>query len=155
MSPTTSPPTGSPSWRQTNHEQFDKMKIGRGFIAALDQSGGSTPKALRAYGIDEDRYSDDDEMFALMHAMRSRIIESSSFDGDDIIGTIVFEDTMDRDWMEMTWLLAHEHEDILREVLSLLAARRQKWIINGGEDAILSTGTASAGLGGDDEESAL
>jgi hypothetical protein len=65
------------------------------------------------------------------------------------------EDTMDRDWMEMTWLLAHEHEDILREVLSLLAARRQKWIINGGEDAILSTGTASAGLGGDDEESAL
>jgi fructose-bisphosphate aldolase, class I len=96
MSPTTSPPTGSPSWRQTNHEQFDKMKNGRGFIAALDQSGGSTPKALRAYGIVEDRYSDDDEMFALMHVMRSRIIESPSFDGNDIIGTIVFEDTMDR-----------------------------------------------------------
>jgi fructose-bisphosphate aldolase, class I len=95
--PTTSLPTGSPSWHQTNHEQFDKMKIGRGFVAALDQSGGSTPKALRAYGIDEDRYSDDDEMFALMHAMRSRIIESSSFDGDDIIGTIVFEDTMERE----------------------------------------------------------
>jgi hypothetical protein len=77
MSPTTSRPTGSSSWRQMNHEQFDKMKLGRGFIAALDQSGGSTPKALRAYGIDEDRYTDDDEMFALMHMMRSRIIESS------------------------------------------------------------------------------
>ena len=93
----TSRPTGSSSWRQMNHEQFDKVKLGRGFVAALDQSGGSTPKALMAYGIDEDRYSDDDEMFALMHAMRSRIIESSSFDGDDIIGTIVFEDTMDRE----------------------------------------------------------
>jgi fructose-bisphosphate aldolase class I len=97
MSPTTSRPTGSSSWRHMNHEQFDKMKLGRGFIAALDQSGGSTPKALRAYGIDEDRYSDDDQMFALMHTMRSRIIESSSFDGNDIIGTIVFEDTMDRE----------------------------------------------------------
>ena len=93
----TSRRTGFWSWREMNHEQFDKMKIGRGFIAALDQSGGSTPKALRAYGIDEDRYSDDDEMFALMHTMRSRIIESPSFDGDEIIGTIVFEDTMDRE----------------------------------------------------------
>lgn len=80
-----------------NHAQFDKIKLGRGFIAALDQSGGSTPKALRAYGIDEDRYSDDDEMFALIHTMRSRIIESPSFDGNDIIGAIVFEDTMDRE----------------------------------------------------------
>lgn len=97
MSTTPSNPTGPSSWRQRNREQFDKMKLGRGFIAALDQSGGSTPKALRAYGIDEDRYSDDDEMFALMHTMRSRIIESPSFDGDDIIGTILFEDTMDRD----------------------------------------------------------
>jgi fructose-bisphosphate aldolase class I len=97
MSPTNSHPTGSSSWRQMNHEQCDKVKLGRGFLAALDQSGGSTPKALRAYGIDEDRYSDDDEMFALMHMMRSRIIESSSFDGNDIIGTIVFEDTMDRE----------------------------------------------------------
>ena len=97
MSPATSRPTGSSSWRQMKHEQFDKMKLGRGFIAALEQSGGCTPKALMAYGIDDDRYSDDDEMFALMHAMRSRIIESSSFDGDDIIGTILFEDTMDRE----------------------------------------------------------
>jgi fructose-bisphosphate aldolase, class I len=78
-------------------EQFQKVKYGRGFIAALDQSGGSTPKALKLYGIDEDQYSDDDEMFALMHTMRSRIIQSPSFDGDSIIGAILFEDTMDRE----------------------------------------------------------
>jgi fructose-bisphosphate aldolase, class I len=79
-----------------NEEQFQKMKCGRGFIAALDQSGGSTPKALRAYGIDENQYSDDDEMFALMHAVRSRIIKSPSFRGDRILAAILFEDTMDR-----------------------------------------------------------
>jgi len=78
-------------------KQFQKVKLGRGFIAALDQSGGGTPKSLKLYGIDEGRYSDDDEMFALMHAMRSRIIQSPSFDGDDIIGAILFEDTMDRE----------------------------------------------------------
>lgn len=83
--------------RQMNDEQFQKVRLGRGFIAALDQSGGSTPKALKLYGIDEDQYADDDEMFALMHAMRSRIIQSPSFDGDDIIAAILFEDTMDRD----------------------------------------------------------
>jgi fructose-bisphosphate aldolase, class I len=80
-----------------NDEQFEKVKHGRGFLAALDQSGGSTPKALKLYGIDEDEYADDDEMFALMHAMRSRIIQSPSFSGDDIIGAILFEDTMDRE----------------------------------------------------------
>jgi fructose-bisphosphate aldolase class I len=80
-----------------NEEQFQKVKLGRGFIAALDQSGGSTPKALKLYGIDEDQYSDDDEMFALMHAMRTRIIQSPSFDGHNIIGSILFEDTMDRE----------------------------------------------------------
>ncbi len=78
-------------------DQFKKVQHGSGFIAALDQSGGSTPKALEAYGVDEDRYADDDEMFALMHAMRSRIIESPSFDGNHIIGAILFEDTMDRE----------------------------------------------------------
>jgi fructose-bisphosphate aldolase, class I len=77
-------------------EQFQKIQSGQGFIAALDQSGGSTPKALRLYGIDDDQYSDDDEMFALMHAMRSRIITSPSFSGDHILGAILFEDTMDR-----------------------------------------------------------
>src|SRR6516162_317733 len=78
-------------------EQFQKVKGGRGFFAALDQSGGSTPKALKLYGIDESQYSDDDEMFAFMHAMRSRIIESPGFDGDHIVAAILFEDTMDRE----------------------------------------------------------
>ena len=73
------------------------MKSGRGFIAALDQSGGSTPGALELYGIDESQYSNDDEMFALIHAMRSRIIQSPSFDGDRILGAILFEDTMNRE----------------------------------------------------------
>lgn len=80
-----------------NSEQFEKVRNGRGFVAALDQSGGSTPKALKLYGIDDDEYADDDEMFALMHAMRSRIIQSPSFRGEDIIGAILFEDTMDRE----------------------------------------------------------
>ncbi len=80
-----------------NSEQRERMGSGKGFIAALDQSGGSTPKALKAYGIDEDRYSDDDEMFALMHAMRSRIITSPSFSSAHVLGAILFEDTMDRE----------------------------------------------------------
>src|SRR5436305_8965239 len=79
-----------------NQEQFDKMRNGRGFIAALDQSGGSTPKALKVYGIGEDAYSNDEEMFRVMHDMRSRIIESPSFNGDRILGAILFEDTMNR-----------------------------------------------------------
>ena len=82
---------------RTRDQQLQKVTYGRGFIAALDQSGGSTPKALKLYGIDEEQYSDDDEMFALIHAMRSRIIESPSFDGDHILGAILFEDTMDRE----------------------------------------------------------
>jgi fructose-bisphosphate aldolase class I len=80
-----------------NDQQFQKIQSGRGFIAALDQSGGSTPKALKVYGVDEGQYSDDDEMFALMHAMRSRIITSPSLSGDHILGAILFEDTMDRE----------------------------------------------------------
>jgi fructose-bisphosphate aldolase class I len=79
-----------------NDEQFQKMKSGLGFIAALDQSGGSTPKALQLYGIPESAYSNDDEMFALIHEMRSRIMRSPSFNGDRILGTILFEGTMDR-----------------------------------------------------------
>ncbi len=67
---------------------------GNGFIAALDQSGGSTPKALRGYGIEEDAYSGDDEMFALIHQMRSRIVTSPSFNGDKVLGAILFEKTM-------------------------------------------------------------
>jgi fructose-bisphosphate aldolase class I len=79
-----------------NQEQFEKVRDGRGFIAALDQSGGSTPKALKVYGIDEDAYSNDEEMFQVMHDMRSRIIKSPSFNGDRILGAILFEDTMNR-----------------------------------------------------------
>src|SRR2546425_9538544 len=79
-----------------NQQQFDKMRTGRGFIAALDQSGGSTPKALKNYGVDEDAYSNDEEMFRVMHEMRSRIIKSPSFNGDRILGAILFENTMDR-----------------------------------------------------------
>ena len=80
-----------------NTEQFEKMKSGAGFIAALDQSGGSTPKALRLYGIDESQYSGDAEMFDLVHQMRTRIITSPVFSGDRIIATILFEDTIDRE----------------------------------------------------------
>ena len=80
-----------------NDEQFEKVRSGAGFIAALDQSGGSTPKALRLYGIQEDAYSGDDEMFGLMHEMRTRIITSRAFNGDRILGAILFEGTMDRD----------------------------------------------------------
>ena len=77
-----------------NDQQFQKMKSGSGFIAALDQSGGSTPKALQLYGIGEDAYSDDDEMFALVHEVRSRIITSPSFGGNRILGAILFEDPL-------------------------------------------------------------
>jgi fructose-bisphosphate aldolase class I len=76
--------------------QFDKVKAGGGFIAALDQSGGSTPKALKLYGVGEDAYSGDDEMYAVMHAMRSRIMTSPAFTGDRVLGAILFEMTMDR-----------------------------------------------------------
>ena len=80
-----------------NNEQFDKVNNGRGFIAALDQSGGSTPKALKLYGVGEDAYSNDDEMMRVMHEMRSRIIQSPSFNGDRVLGAILFEGTMDRE----------------------------------------------------------
>lgn len=79
-----------------NDKQFSKVKNAEGFIAALDQSGGSTPKALKLYGIEGGAYSGDEEMFDLVHAMRTRIITSASFDGDRILGSILFEMTMDR-----------------------------------------------------------
>ena len=80
-----------------NDEQLQKIRTGKGFIAALDQSGGSTPKALRLYGVGEDAYSNDEEMFSVIHEMRSRIITSRAFNGDRIIGAILFENTMDRE----------------------------------------------------------
>jgi fructose-bisphosphate aldolase class I len=91
-----------------NPQQLSKMSEDDGFIAALDQSGGSTPKALGLYGIDESAYSNDDEMFDLIHAMRARIITSPAFGGDRILGAILFEQTMDRqidgiDTAEFLW----------------------------------------------------
>ena len=79
-----------------NEEQRNVMASGRGFIAALDQSGGSTPKALKLYGIAEDAYHGDEQMFNLIHQMRERLMSSPSFSGDKILATILFEQTMDR-----------------------------------------------------------
>ena len=80
-----------------NDQQLDKIRTRDGFIAALDQSGGSTPKALHLYGIDDSAYSGDDEMFSIVHGMRTRIVTSPSFGGDRILGAILFENTMDRE----------------------------------------------------------
>ena len=76
--------------------QSEKVRTGRGFFAALDQSGGSTPKALAGYGVDRDSYSSEDEMFDLVHAMRTRVVTSPAFDGSRILAAILFEQTMDR-----------------------------------------------------------
>ncbi|MEX2282626.1 MAG: fructose bisphosphate aldolase [Gemmatimonadota bacterium] len=80
-----------------NREQFNKVRLGDGFIAALDQSGGSTPKALKLYGLDESAYKNEPEMYDRIHEMRTRIITSPAFDGDRVMGAILFENTMDRD----------------------------------------------------------
>jgi fructose-bisphosphate aldolase class I len=78
-------------------KHLERIKNGKGFIAALDQSGGSTPKALKTYGITEDQYDSEKEMFDLVHEMRTRIVTSPSFDSDRILGAILFEQTMDRE----------------------------------------------------------
>jgi fructose-bisphosphate aldolase class I len=80
-----------------NQEQLAQMRNGKGFIAALDQSGGSTPKALLLYGVQETAYSNEAEMFDVIHAMRSRMVESPEFNGDRVLGAILFEGTMDRE----------------------------------------------------------
>src|SRR6516225_5268490 len=80
-----------------NNQQMHNMKSERGFVAALDQSGGSTPKALSQYGIKEGAWSNEEEMFTIVHQMRARIMTSASFNGDRIFGAILFEGTMDRD----------------------------------------------------------
>jgi fructose-bisphosphate aldolase class I len=82
--------------KPANQEMFQKMKSGKGFIAALDQSGGSTPKALKLYGVDENAYSNEAEMFDRIHEMRTRLITSSVFNGERILGAILFEMTMER-----------------------------------------------------------
>ncbi|RYF32153.1 MAG: fructose bisphosphate aldolase [Comamonadaceae bacterium] len=91
-----------PTGTQTNEDnavnqaQLDKVTTGKGFIAALDQSGGSTPKALKLYGVEESAYNGDAEMFDQVHAMRSRIVSSPAFNGERVLGAILFEMTMDR-----------------------------------------------------------
>ena len=79
------------------NDQLAKVRQQAGFIAALDQSGGSTPKALKLYGVTEDAYNNDDEMYAAVHQMRTRIITSPSFNGDRVLGAILFENTLDRE----------------------------------------------------------
>ena len=79
-----------------NADQVKQMQTGAGFVAALDQSGGSTPKALRLYGVEESEYASETEMYDLIHAMRSRIAQAPAFTGDKVIGAILFEKTMDR-----------------------------------------------------------
>src|ERR1700742_2486523 len=95
-----------------NTEQLEKIATGAGFIAALDQSGGRTPPAPRRYGIADDTYSGEAEMFDLVQEMRTRIITSPSFDGDRVLGTILFENTMDRqiegrDTADYLWSVKH------------------------------------------------
>ena len=80
-----------------NHEQLERIRTGKGFIAALDQSGGSTPKALLLYGVEEGSYSGEEQMFDLIHAMRTRMVTSPAFSGDRVLGAILFEGTMDRE----------------------------------------------------------
>lgn len=79
-----------------NQQQFNRVKNDKGFIAALDQSGGSTPKALKLYGVTEDQYSNEDEMYDLIHEMRTRVMTAPSFNSESILGAILFEQTMDR-----------------------------------------------------------
>jgi fructose-bisphosphate aldolase class I len=80
-----------------NRDMADRIRTGAGFIAALDQSGGSTPRALALYGIDADAWGSEEEMFDLIHAMRARIVQSPAFDGDRVLGAILFEQTMERE----------------------------------------------------------
>lgn len=81
----------------TFEQQLEKVASGQGFIAALDQSGGSTPKALAAYGVEESEFNGDEEMFAMVHAMRTRIITDAAFTGERVLGAILFENTLDRE----------------------------------------------------------
>lgn len=110
-----------------NTDQYERIRSGRGFFAALDQSGGSTPKALAEYGICQDRYSSDQEMFDLVHAMRTRILTSAAFDGSRIMGAILFEQTMDRTVQGVPtaeYLWRHKHVVPFLKVDSGLAEAR-------------------------------
>src|SRR5438477_4109165 len=100
-----------------NEEQLQKIKNAPGFVAALDQSGGSTPKALRLYGIQENTWSSDKEMFTIVHQMRTRIITSPAFNGERIIGAILFENTMDS---EIEWQPTSDYLWNVKRVLPFL-----------------------------------
>lgn len=100
-----------------NQEQYKRMKSGKGFIAALDQSGGSTPKALATYGVGEDQYHNDTEMFKKVHEMRSRIIKSPAFESDRILGAILFEATM---YSSIDELLSADYLWDIKEIVPFL-----------------------------------
>ena len=96
--PTRTGATSEKEYQDMDQKQAEQMRTGKGFVAALDQSGGSTPKALKLYGIEEDRYSSEAEMFDLIHEMRARIVRAPAFTGDKVVGAILFEMTMDREF---------------------------------------------------------
>jgi fructose-bisphosphate aldolase, class I len=107
--------------------QLEKVRSGHGFFAALDQSGGSTPKALAEYGVDQSRYSSEKEMFDLVHVMRTRVITDPAFDGSRILGSILFEQTMERDMQGVPtarYLWAEKHVVPFLKVDKGLAAER-------------------------------
>ena len=144
------------------NQQFEKIKSQPGFIAALDQSGGSTPTALANYGVGESAYSNDEEMYAIVHQMRSRIVTSPGFNGDRILGAILFENTMDRDidgrptanylwqvkdvvpFLEVDKGLADEHNGAqimkpMPELDALLARARQKGVFGTKMRSVIKT----------------
>ena len=114
-----------------NTIQSQKVRTGRGFFGALDQSGGSTPKALAEYGVSKDRYSSDAEMFDLVHAMRTRVLTSPAFDGSRVLAAILFEQTMERDVngvpaaSEAGYISNYELLDISPAALALLTPGAQ------------------------------
>lgn len=150
-----------------NQEQVERIGKGRGFIAALDQSGGSTPKALRLYGVEEAEYSSETEMFDLIHAMRTRMITSPAFDGNRVLGAILFEGTMDRQiedrgaaqylwevkkvvpFLKVDKGLAEETDGVqlmkpMDDLDSLLARARDKGVFGTKMRSVIKDGTGSA-----------
>ena len=149
-----------------NQQQLEKIASGKGFIAALDQSGGSTPKALKLYGIEESSYQGEAQMFDLVHAMRARIVQSPAFDGRRVLGAILFEMTMDREFdglpaADFLWQkkqvvpflkvdkgLASEADGVqlmkpMPELAALLARARQKGIFGTKMRSVINAANAS------------
>ena len=149
-----------------NQQQMDQIASGKGFIAALDQSGGSTPKALKLYGLDESAWQSEAQMFDLVHAMRARIVQSPAFDGRRVLGAILFEMTMDREFdglpaADFLWQkkqvvpflkvdkgLASEADGVqlmkpMPELAALLARARQKGIFGTKMRSVINAANAS------------